>query len=129
MKRSKVVSGLLASVMSGVTPAAEAPPQEPLTVLAMLRLESDLMAQRQAHRLRVARQQKPKPELISIYGVDHRLHATISWGSRTLEFVQGQSRSLTHPAGLWRLHYIKPPCVSLAWGTERHRICLSRVGS
>lgn len=104
-------------------------PIAPLTVLAMIKAENDVLAQYQAAQTKVAARARPKPALLSIYGVLPQLRATVLVNGHEVVFEQGRKQPL-HPqmSGL-RLRHITPPCVSFTQNAMPQTVCLSRVGS
>ena len=102
---------------------------EPTTVLAMMRLESDVMNQRLSQRQRVTKRTEPTASLVSIYGLEPSLQATVRVGQREIMFVQGRRQPLTPMSGAIHLNYIKPPCVSFTSAGKSQIVCLKRVGS
>lgn len=102
---------------------------KPLTVLAMLKAESDLLAKWQAQKNKVVARTRPKPSLLSIYGVMPQLRATVLLDGREIVFEQGREHPLQPKTKSVRLRNIKPPCVSFFHGRKLETICMSRVGS
>jgi len=133
LKRSKGwgmkwwVVGITAFGTTVVGAAPEA--SEPLTVLAMIKTESDVLAKWQAKQNEVAARARPAPSLLGIYGVGLQLRATVLVNGREVVFEQGRPRPVMPQVSSLRLRYIKPPCVSFAQGAQRQTLCLSRVGS
>jgi len=133
--------GVLLAVLAGglmlVVPvqAAKSPnkstakPAKTLTVLAMIKAENDVLARWQAEQNRVALRARPKPSLLSIYGVLPQLRATVLVNGREVVFEQGRTRPLHPKKSSLRLRHIKPPCVSFVQGRRSRTLCLSRVGS
>lgn len=103
--------------------------KEPATVLAMIRLESDVMAQRLAQKQRVAKRAEPTASLVSIYGLEPALQATVRVGQRDVVFLQGRRQPISPSSGAIRLNYIKPPCVSFTRAGQSQTVCLKRAGS
>jgi len=131
--RTITLSLLCAAGLCAVTnvPAA-AKAKDPLTVLAMLKAETDYLAQWQAKQRKVAARKRPAPALLSIYGVLPALRASVLVNGHEVVFAQGQSRPLTaysQHTGRLRLRYIKPPCVSFVHGARRRTLCLPKAGS
>lgn len=101
----------------------------PMTVLAMIKTENDVLAQWQAARNKVAARKRPKPTLLSIYGVLPQLRATVLIDGREVVFEQGRKQPLFPQTNALRLRLIKPPCVSFTRRARLETVCLSRVGS
>jgi hypothetical protein len=104
----------------------------PLTVLAMMKAESDYLAKWQAQQRKLTARARPAPSLLSIYGVLPQLRATVLVNGHEVVFAQGQKRPVAahaSHAGALRLRYIKPPCVSFMHHTRRRTLCLPKVGS
>lgn len=101
----------------------------PMTVMAMLKVESEVFAKWQAAQNKVALRARPKPSLVSIYGVLPHLRASVLVNGREVVFEQGRKQPLYPQATSLRLRQIKPPCVSFVEGTRPQTVCLSRVGS
>lgn len=129
------IAALIASSAATVAKAADQPRvqaqaiKEPTTVLAMIRLESDVMAQRLAQKQRVARRTAPSASLVSIFGLEPSLQATVRVGDRDVVFLQGHRQPITPSPGSMRLNYIKPPCVSFTRAGQSQTVCLKQVGS
>lgn len=102
---------------------------EPMTVLAMIKAETDVLAQWRAERNKAASRAHPKPALLSIYGVLPQLRATVLIDGREVVFEQGRTLPLSPITRTFRLRHIKPPCVSFTRGSRPQTVCLSRVGS
>lgn len=131
--RTTTMSGLCATCLwvAAVVPST-ANAKEPLTVLAMMKAETDYLAQWQAKQRKIAARARPAPALLSIYGVLPALRATVLVNGREVVFAQGQRRPLTAYSphiGSLRLRYIKPPCVSFTQGARRRTLCLAKAGS
>lgn len=102
---------------------------KPLTVLAMMKAESDFLAKWQAQKSKVVARARPKPSLISIYGVVPQLRATVLLNGREVVFEQGRRHPLHPQTNSVRLRNIDPPCVSFFHGAKLETVCMSRVGS
>jgi len=124
---------LITALMTSAAAAAEASARsKPLTVLAMIKAESDYLAKWQAQQRKRTARVRPAPSLLSIYGVLPQLRATVLVNGSEVVFEQGQTRPVqVHGAhrGSLRLHYIKPPCVSFVHQAQRRTLCLPTVGS
>lgn len=107
----------------------EAVPAKPLTVLAMIKAENDVLAQWQAKQRKVSARARPKPALLAIYGVMPQLRATVMVNGHEVVFEQGRREPLQPQASTLRLRQIKPPCVSFTQGARLERVCLSRARS
>ena len=105
---------------------------KPLTVLAMIKAESDYLTKWQAQQRKLTARARLMPSLLSIYGVLPQLRATVLVNGREVVFEQGQVRPVATHAGhrdALRLRYIKPPCVSFVHQAKRQTLCLPKVGS
>ena len=130
------VVGLVGIVgMAVLTPAVAGKvpvTKKPMTVLAMMKVESDYLAKWQAEQRKLAVRRRPGPSLLSIYGVLPQLRATVLVNGHEVVFEQGQNRPVAAHAGhtgSMRLRYIKPPCVSFVHQARRQTLCLPKVGS
>ena len=124
---------LMTALISTAAAAAEVSANsKPLTVLAMIKAESDYLAKWQAQQRKLTARARPAPSLLSIYGVLPQLRATVLVNGREVVFEQGQTRPVqvqgAHRGSL-RLRYIKPPCVSFVHQAKRRTLCLPTVGS
>ena len=128
-----LIAALIIGLMTSAAAAAEVSANaKPLTVLAMIKAESDYLAKWQAQQLKRTARVRPAPSLLSIYGVLPQLRATVLVNGREVVFEQGQTQPVqVHGAqrGSLRLRYIKPPCVSFVHQAKRRTLCLSTVGS
>jgi len=136
LQRRLMLSLLMGIVgMAVLTPAAAGKgpaPKKPMTVLAMMKVESDYLAKWQAEQRKLAVRRRPGPSLLSIYGVLPQLRATVLVNGHEVVFEQGQKRPVAAHArhtGSMRLRYIKPPCVSFVHQARRQTLCLPKVGS
>ena len=128
-----LMTGLMTVLMTSAAAATEVSANlKPLTVMAMIKAESDYLAKWQAQQRKLTARARPAPSLLSIYGVLPQLRATVLVNGREVVFEQGQTRPVqVHGAhrGALRLRYIKPPCVSFVHQAKRRTLCLPMVGS
>lgn len=108
--------------------AGNEPQQASMTVLAMLKVESDVLARWRDQKSKVSSPTPPKPSLISIYGVLPQLRASVMVNGREVVFEQGRKHPVHPRTSALSLRQIKPPCVSFAQGGELQTVCLRRVG-
>lgn len=109
--------------------SAIASEHKPMTVAAMLRLESELIAKQLATKRNTPARAKAKPILVSIYGVATELQAVVRINGVDVVFEQGRRQPLTPHSSSVRLRHIKPPCVSFVLNAQHQTLCLSVKGS
>lgn len=104
-------------------------PNPPMTVLAMIKAETQVLENLQAEKNKVSARARPAPLLLSIYGVLPQLRAVVLIEGREVVFEQGRQDPLYPAASSVRLRRIKPPCVSFAQNAQVRTVCLPKVGS
>ncbi len=118
-----------AALVAPQAPAEAVKQVAPMTVLAMIKAESDVLATFEVQQKKVAARARPKPALLSIYGVLPQLRATVLVNGREVVFEQGRKHPIYPQTSAMRLRHIKPPCVSFTHHARPQTVCLSRVGS
>ena len=106
------------------TTTASAQPFELVTLSTMAQREADQFAAQSSRDRSIVQRQGSGHQLLSIHGVKPSLQATVLLDGEPVLLRHGISQRLPRSGKVVRLLAIRPPCVSLTSGGERHTLCL-----